>query len=191
MATYTTAEIRASAKGRRSYHTAEAKLKEESISQESLGTIARFDVFLSHSTRDAEIVLGVKALLESTGKSVYVDWVTDHQLDRSRVTPATAEVLRTRMQQSASLLYIHSDNASLSRWTPWELGFCDGLHGAVAIFPITDVAEEDFRGQEYLGIYPYVDHNTISHELEVKRSRYEARKWSSWVSSPRSFTKAA
>lgn len=191
MATYTKAEILASAARRRAYRPAEVKLTEEFVAQENLGASARFDVFLSHSTRDAEIVLGVKALLEDMGKKVYVDWVTDHQLDRTRVTPATAEVLRMRMRQSDSLLYIHSDNASLSRWTPWELGFCDGLHGAVAIFPITDVAEDDFRGQEYLGIYPYADHNAWSRILEIKRSRYETRNWSSWISSPRSFTKAA
>ena len=89
MATYTKAEIRASATMSRSYRAAEAKLTEEFVAQESLGTSARFDVFLSHSTRDAEIVLGVKALLEGMGKKVYVDWVTDHQLDRTRVTPPT------------------------------------------------------------------------------------------------------
>jgi hypothetical protein len=29
-----------------------------------------FDIFLSHSTRDAEIILGLKRLLEETGKTV-------------------------------------------------------------------------------------------------------------------------
>ena len=42
---------------------------------------ATFDVFLSHSTNEAEdILLGVKMFLEDEGLSVYVDKYTDPQL---------------------------------------------------------------------------------------------------------------
>ena len=40
------------------------------------------DIFLSHSITDADLVLGVKNLLESRGLKVYVDWDTDRQVDR-------------------------------------------------------------------------------------------------------------
>ena len=36
-----------------------------------------FDVFLSHSFMDQELVLGAKQLLEEKGLSVYVDWIDD------------------------------------------------------------------------------------------------------------------
>jgi len=117
-----------------------------------------FDVFLSHSRLDSEIVLGVKAILEAAGQSVYVDWINDTQLDRTAVTPSTANKLRERMRQSQSLFYIHSVHASSSRWTPWELGYFDALNGNVAILPIVQSSSETtFHGQEYLGLYPYVD----------------------------------
>lgn len=45
----------------------------------------RFDIFLSHSIKDRELVYGVKVLLEEMHYSVYVDWVDDEQLDRERV----------------------------------------------------------------------------------------------------------
>lgn len=85
-----------------------------------------FDVFLSHAREDAEIVLGVVGLLELLGKTVYVDWISDVQLDRSRVTPLHADVLRSRMRSSASLLYLTTANSVQSVWMPWELGYFDG-----------------------------------------------------------------
>jgi hypothetical protein len=40
---------------------------------------------------------------------------------------------------------------------PWETGFMDGLKSKVAICPFIDNSNtEEFIGQEYLGIYPYV-----------------------------------
>lgn len=35
----------------------------------------RFDIFLSHCVADADVILGVKTLLEEAGNSVYVDWI--------------------------------------------------------------------------------------------------------------------
>lgn len=117
----------------------------------------RFDVFLSHSTSDAELVLGVKVILEEQGLSVYVDWVTDPDLDRRNVTVETANRLRQRMKQSRSLIYAHSVNSPNSKWMPWELGFFDGYNGAIAIFPISESPTDSFKGQEFLGLYPYID----------------------------------
>lgn len=118
---------------------------------------ASYDIFLSHSKLDSELILGVKLVLESDGHSVYVDWISDPQLDRTRVSAATAAKLRVRMGQSHSLFYVHSKNASASRWMPWELGYFDGRNGNVAVLPIVDAASSRFHGEEYLGLYPYVD----------------------------------
>ena len=40
---------------------------------------------------------------------------------------------------------------------PWELGFFDGLKGKVGVIPVTQNQEEDFKGEEYLNLYPYVE----------------------------------
>lgn len=120
-----------------------------------------FDVFLSHSIADAEIVLGIKQLLEESGLKVYVDWVEDAQLDRRAVTKETAAVLRQRMRQSKSLIYLSSDNSTSSKWMPWELGYFDGFKpDGVAIMPVLDSPTEAFKGQEYLGLYPIVQKDT-------------------------------
>ncbi len=145
----------------------EAALRHRINVQKSADTILResaetyrtsFDVFLSHSRLDSEVILGVKVIIEATGSSVYVDWIDDPQMDRSSVTVDTAEKLRVRMKQSKSLFYAHSMNSTKSRWMPWELGYFDGFNGNVAIFPIAGAATPvSNRGEEYLGLYPYVD----------------------------------
>lgn len=145
-----------------------AKLSTESYSSklesivESQSYQDRFDVFLSHSIRDEELVLGIVELLKEMGKKVYVDWIEDRQLSRSSVTPETAKTLRQRMNQSSRLLYLATDNASSSKWMPWELGYFDGLKsGKVAILPLVEYSFSSFKGQEYLGLYPALDKDEL------------------------------
>jgi hypothetical protein len=148
MTYFSAAELRQSAGG----ITASAAQHELSRVAKSVGV--KFDVFLSHSFRDALVILGLKRMLESDGLSVYVDWIEDAGLDRSQVTAATAAQLRQRMRSCSSLVYATSQNASTSRWMPWELGFFDGTHGPdrVAICPVS-TGTGSYTGEEYLGLY--------------------------------------
>jgi hypothetical protein len=144
-----------------------------------------FDIFLSHTIKDAELVLGVAKILEGTGKSTYVDWLVDPQLDRSNITPETASSLRERMQQCDSLFYLHSYHSKTSRWMPWELGYFDGRNGNVAILPIVDESGKDtFVGSEYLGLYPYVDiaGNSLTNRTDVfvNRNANDYATFSAW-----------
>ena len=118
----------------------------------------KFDVFLSHSSSDKRFVFGARRLLEEQGLTAYVDWIDDPQLDRTQVSTATASTIRTRLKQSDSLLYATSTNSSSSKWMPWEIGYFDGLRGdRIAIFPLLRTASATFVGQEYLGLYPYIE----------------------------------
>ena len=148
-------EARAAAGGRAyNLRAAEQALAEQA---RAFSPSKRYDVFLSHSYQDADVILGVKAIIESLGLTVYVDWVDDGGLDRSKVTVKTAEILRVRMRQSSSMVYVHSAQSPDSKWMPWELGYFDGFRSAVAILPIAQTTEESFAGQEYLGLYSYID----------------------------------
>ncbi|HWR14028.1 MAG TPA: TIR domain-containing protein [Terriglobales bacterium] len=99
-----------------------------------------YDVFLSHSKEDAELILGVKAILEGNGLSVYVDWVDDPQLDRSNVTAETANVLRKRMRSCRQFVFATSENSPKSVWMPWELGYYDGYkNGSVSMIQNPEV----------------------------------------------------
>jgi hypothetical protein len=117
-----------------------------------------YDIFLSHSFDDAEDIYGVKKIIERLGLSVYVDWIEDSKLDRSKVTVATAAILRERMKACSSLVYAHSTNSSNSVWMPWELGYFDGIRPRqVWILPLVTDYDSEFKDQEYLGLYPSVE----------------------------------
>ena len=151
-----------------------------------------YDVFLSHSTKDAEVVLGIKLILEDHRRSVYVDWIEDPNLDRTKVTPGTAETLRKRMRSCLSLVYVHSTNSGASKWMPWELGYFDGYKGAVAILPVTKNEETSFEGQEYLGIYPWIDESGLSlKELRIRRSISDYKNFQEWTGNAQAFRKTS
>ncbi|KWU48657.1 toll/interleukin-1 receptor domain-containing protein [Pseudomonas palleroniana] len=169
MSFFTQDEARAAAKQAKGNRNIKAVITE---SMESYKEADSFDIFLSHSSSDADLVIGIKKLLEQRGKRVYVDWVDDPELDRSRVTKDTAARLRHRMVQSESLFYVATDNATNSKWMPWELGFFDGLkHDKVRILPVLLSANQRFDGQEYLSLYPVVS----KEELEVRSSTVDLR----------------
>jgi len=118
----------------------------------------RYDIFLSHSYQDAEVIYGIKRIIESIGLKVYVDWINDSGLDRGKVTAQTAQTLRERMQTCSCLVYVHSANATHSVWMPWELGYFDGFKPAhVWILPLVAEYDSEFKGQEYLGLYPPIE----------------------------------
>lgn len=117
-----------------------------------------YDIFLSHSYLDKEIVYGLFLELTQKGFTVYVDWIVDPSLDRQNVTKESAELIRKRMKSSKSLLLAISSNIALSKWVPWELGFVDGKTNKCAIIPISNekLSEKTFKRFEYLLLYPYV-----------------------------------
>lgn len=149
-----------------------------------------YDIFLSHSIRDAELILGMKAIFEDLGYSVYVDWIEDPQMDRSKVTKATADKLRQRMDSSKSLFFVTTTNAESSRWMPWECGFFDGKKEKVAIVPIQSTSTDNtYSGQEYLGLYPYVVKQQSTEKKEMIWIRKSAKvyvAYDTWVSTPNS-----
>jgi hypothetical protein len=127
----------------------------ESELRKSASAVGEFDIFLSHAYEDAEVIAGVKILIEMNGLRVYVDWMDDVQADRSRVTAKTADMLRSRMNTCSFLVFASSKASPTSVWMPWELGYFDGRHpNRVGILPITDAPGASFEGQEYLGLYP-------------------------------------
>ncbi|MCZ8227525.1 MAG: TIR domain-containing protein [Burkholderiaceae bacterium] len=146
----------------------------------------QFDIFLSHSFDDKDIVLGMWLALEDMGYTVYVDWIHDRNLSRDKVTKETAQVLRERMRNSKSLFFATSNSSATSKWMPWELGFKDGHNKKAAILPIAQTDTQSYVGQEYLGIYPYITEDTANDgstnkRLWVRRSTTCYTLFESWL----------
>jgi len=170
MTNYTLSEVRSAGQAEARYESGGAR----EVLRKSAKLVGPFDIFLSHSFHDAELILGVRSILQRAGKRVYVDWIDDPELDRSRVTKNTAARLRERMLQCPSMIYAATKASTTSKWMPWELGYFDGRKGpeAIAIMPLVAYQGETL-GQEYLSLYPTVERSpTIQTTPIVTRHGY-------------------
>jgi hypothetical protein len=140
----------------------------ERLFTESVRETATFDIFLSHSYLDRREVLGIYVELTKAGFEVYVDWIVDPHLDRTKVTKSSAELVRKRMRSSKSLLLAMSSNAEVSKWIPWELGYVDGRTQKCALFPVSKsyAVSRTFQRSEYLLLYPYIKRAAIGTSYE-------------------------
>lgn len=110
--------------------------------------------FLSHSSKDADVILPIIKILEDHGSSVYID-KKDQSLP-PYTNKETASILRTRIGQSKKFVLLASENSKDSKWVPWELGLADGrkADGNIAIFPVLERAHDTaWLSWEYLGLY--------------------------------------
>lgn len=115
---------------------------------------AEKDTFLSHSSKDNELVPGVVLLLQNHGGQVYVDLGDDRLPEPPSV--ATAQLLRDTIREMRRFVILVSPNSNGSKWIPWELGLADGQKStaAVALFPVVQkITETKWAEQEYLGLY--------------------------------------
>jgi len=195
MAFVSESDVRARARRRAS---ADGVTIEESLRRVGEMRHSRYDIFLSQTIRDAEIVLGVYDLLTSFGYVVFCDWIDGPETDRNEVTPANAAFIRGTMKVSDTLLFLDTESADQSLWMCWELGWFDGGQGPVAVLPVLPKGQRYYRGREFLGLYPYVE---IDEEERLKIVRpvvagpagillFEApnsRSFESWRSDPQDF----
>lgn len=123
----------------------------------------KFDIFISYNFNDQNVIRGVYNELTEMGFKVYVDFIIDPDLNRSNVTIDTAKKIRTRLENSKSLIYAQSPNAVMSRWMPWELGVVDGHTKRCAILPIFASETSIYSKQEYLKLYPVIKPNSSYH----------------------------
>lgn len=128
----------------------------------------KFDIFISYNFNDKDIIRGVYNELTEIGFKVYVDFIIDPDLNRQIVTLETAKRIRSRLENSKSLIYAQSPNAAMSRWMPWELGVVDGHTKKCAILPIFSSITDVYSKQEYLKLYPVIKPNPISRMLVFK-----------------------
>ncbi|MFC0684018.1 toll/interleukin-1 receptor domain-containing protein [Novosphingobium clariflavum] len=110
--------------------------------------------FLSHSSKDRELVAGATLILENHGAQVYIDEI-DPEMPPT-TSRKTADILKSRIRDTKRFVLLASSNSKDSRWVPWELGYADGHKGTgrIAVFPAVDVwYDTDWTSQEYLGLY--------------------------------------
>lgn len=120
------------------------------ITNEQFDSQKQYDVFLSHSSLDSELVLQLMSILNSKGLTVYVDWVEDQTALKRNLTSAdTAKVLIERIKSSRVILYVKTSQSALSLWTPWELGYAQAIGKKITVLEIEYIVGTP----QYLDIY--------------------------------------
>lgn len=145
--------------------------------------------FLSHSTKDTDVVAGAITILERHGAAVYID-KKDPALP-PYTSRETARILRDRIGQSRKFVLLATKNSKDSRWVPWELGLADGYKrpANIAIFPAVDERYDfTWSEQEYLGIYDRIvfgDHSQYQKRIwmVLNQERNTAAELSEWLRS--------
>lgn len=110
--------------------------------------------FLSHSSKDDDLVVGAIRVLERHGATVYID-KKDPALP-PYTSEQTAATLKKRIDQTKKIVLLASKNSKESRWVPWELGIADGKKGLdrIALFPAVDEQrDKSWTSWEYMGLY--------------------------------------
>lgn len=132
-----------------------AHLDEVSLSRSASTGEYRWDVFLSHAFADQELILALYRMLTSNGTKVYIDWIVDERLERSKADATTADLLQQRMRQCRRLLVALSPRVSKSSWIPWEIGYFDGRRQRkdISVLPMTLNKLKPTFGMEFLDLY--------------------------------------
>ena len=144
------------------------------IYKSQLEQMKTYDLFISHSSADSNLILKMKVILNSLGFNVYVDWISDRNaLKRELTNASTAKSIIERLNSSKALLYIHTENSSQSQWTPWELGYFHALKGAkICVYNPDGVSKP-----AYIDIYPNVNLVDDIPMVEIEGERIFLKDW--------------
>lgn len=123
--------------------------------------------FLSHSTLDKELAVGLQVMLHEAGWHVYIDW-QHNELFGERPTVEHSKQLQRRMQQCSWFIYLATENSSKSRWCPWEIGFANASKGDDAIVVVqTSDDRNNTYGSEYLNLYRHIDFSSVAQKAQL------------------------
>lgn len=160
----------------RKMDTPQLLMEEIYQSEYNLEQNKKFDVFLSHSSKDKEAIIKLKAMLNRQGLTVYIDWIEDRNaLKRELTSVDTARAITERINHSRAVLYVLSETGLTSVWTPWELGYAQALGKKICVLPMGT----NIKAPEYLDIYnrAVVEEDKVFVKMDNKRVLIEE-----WIS---------
>lgn len=122
-------------------------------------SMKEFDVFISHSSENKELIHSLMRAMNKERKVCYIDWIADReQLKREMTSQETAEVIVNRIKQSNIFIYVLTKECIASKWSPWELGYAYAINKPICVYKL----EEIDKIPEYLGLYStFTDVNSV------------------------------
>jgi hypothetical protein len=120
-------------------------------------------VFLSHKhddIEDEEELKGFIEILNDLNVKVYIDSM-DNKMP-AQTSGDTAKRIKKIIMYCDKFILLATEKAIVSNWCNWELGIGDASKYLkhIALVPIKDKGKYDFqyKGNEYLQIYPVIDY---------------------------------
>jgi hypothetical protein len=167
------------------FKTNQVKNLNDSLRETRMFSKTKYDlkptVFISHKHSDLEDIeelQGVIELFEDLGAKIYIDSMDNKMPDQT--SGETALRIKEVIKYCKKFVLIATEKAIESYWCNWELGIGD-THKYIehiAILPIKEKGEHDFqfKGNEYLQIYPCIDfedgNNLYISQETIKRGYY-------------------
>ena len=126
---------------------------------EGCQTSAKTTVFLSHKHDDLEDLKDLIGFLENEfDVETYIDSMDKNM--PSKTCGETATRIKHIIKSCDKFILLATDRAVESKWCNWELGFGDAhkFRQNIAILPVKEsgVSEKDYKGHEYMSIYPLI-----------------------------------
>ena len=86
--------------------------------------LKHFDYFISHSSKDFDLIQDIIAMLNANNINIYCDWINDDDyLKRHLASEATLEVIKKRIERSDAILFVRTDHSINSIWVKYELNY--------------------------------------------------------------------
>ena len=141
------------------------------IENDIVESMKRYNIFISHSTKDRSFLIELVHNINKQGKNVYVDWMEDIEaLQRSKSNAQTAAVIKHRIDSSDVVLCIKTKGALSSEWVPWELGYADGIGKSIFVMDI----DGDVPVPAYMQLYqpvPFQDGHVDINAILIKEDK--------------------
>lgn len=127
---------------------------------ESIKSITKPTLFLSHKHDDLADLMGVIEFLENFGVKIYIDSMDKKMPDVT--SGETALRIKNEIKICKKFILLATEKAIESYWCNWELGIGDTYKYPehIAILPMKEQGSLDikYKGNEYLQIYSSIDY---------------------------------
>lgn len=159
------------------YNESSPEILMKRLRVDRLERLKKFDMFISHNSKNEEDIVRLYKTLNNKGIVAYVDWVNDKfDLKRQWCNATTAEIIKERIKQCRSFVIYATEEMLQSQWCPWEIGYADALEKKICIF-LNGI--EIKRLPEFYWSYPILD---ISKNIVLTKDGKELDliKWIDW-----------
>lgn len=90
--------------------------------------LKHFDYFISHSSKDFDLIQNIIAMLNANNINIYCDWINDDDyLKRHLAGEATLEVIKKRIERSDAIMFVRTKHSINSIWVKYELNYAHQL----------------------------------------------------------------